>query len=206
MKPEVLDYLAAKVIDDIRKGAILSTDLIKVLCTVPIIDYLRREVEEKDIDYLMKYLQSEDNILVQFALALFQKNKDIPEVKEKLFLLWAESKTFDEKMNVMFRILDYPNVSIEIHTSIFDFIINNWDRWISECIIWQAENDKNKILDSIKIRLKDNRFPASKSWVYLLMATASPDKNELRNLINEYVGTNIPNIDKIKKLIDERHL
>lgn len=197
MGNHIQKYTAIKIINDIRKEVVLDPELVKELSSVPMIDYLREQITKNDVNYLKQYIKSSDNSLVQFAIALLQNVKDEPEIKNELINLWNNSTNYGEKMNVMFRILDYPDLDIKVHHSIFNFVINNWECWINECITWHADGDENKILEAMKIRLKDKRFPLTKAWVYLLMSTASPDKDGSRQLITKYKNKNIPNINKI---------
>jgi len=202
MENELMHYATLKIIDDIRREVVLPSKLIKEISSVPMIDLLRDQIVEEDIDHLKIYMMSKDNALIQFAIALFQNIKDSPQIKKELHLLWKNSITFDEKMNVMFRLLDYPDLSKEIHISIYDFTTQNWDRWIKECVKWQAADDINNVLDAMKTRLKDKRFPLNKAWVYLLMATASPDREGCHELINKYTNKEIPNFEKLLERIN----
>ncbi|MDR3666072.1 MAG: hypothetical protein P4L35_04425 [Ignavibacteriaceae bacterium] len=198
MNNSTADYSAENILMKIRNQNLLEKELVLQLNGRPYIDDLREMISVDDIKYLQIYIESPDNVYKQFALALLQNISSEPLVKDLFFKLWKEAKTYDEKMNVMFRILDYEDLNQEIHENIYQFALQYWDQWINDCIKWQSKNNPDLVIANMTERLNDPRFPYSKKWIYLLIATASRDFDRVLELLDKYAGTNKTLVEKIK--------
>ena len=180
-----------------------DTNILYFILKRPYIDLMRERINISDLSKLKELIYSFNPLKRELGLALLQKIKDHPAIKTFLLSLWFESESYDQKMDVMFRILDYQDLSDEIHKDIYEFIQINWDRWITDCIKWHANNNASNILSAVKKRLEDKRFPISKAWIYLLMSTASPYKKETSQLIEKFVNKKIPNYERIIERINK---
>lgn len=195
---EILKYSISKIIDDIRNQNKIHAELIDEISELNIIDEMRKLVKEQDIVVFLDYLQFNIDIkLKTLIIDLLQPFKNNDAVKKVLFSIWYESSDYLEKSYLCFRLLDYDDLSEDLHRSIYDFIENNWERFINDSNKWFAKNDINNLLAAMKLRLSDRRFPLTKSWIYLLISTASPDKNGCKNLFEEFKDKQIPNYNQI---------
>lgn len=205
MDNELHKYLALKITEDIRKGIFLSTSLIEEISRIKITDMIRNQLYENDIDILRKYLGSEEINLKLFAIDLLQRFIDNESVQKEMLSLWEQTQKYEIKAVVMFRLLDNPDLNDEMHNSFYDFIEQNWNRWINDRIKIFADGDTKNILYVMKSRLSDKRFPLSKAWIYLLISTASPDLEGCRQLIDEFKGKNIPCYSRILEKLNTKN-
>jgi hypothetical protein len=129
--------------------------------------------------------------MAELCINLMHPLREEKDVKELLFDLWKSSSSkYNIKMQIMWRILDYEDISEEMHKSIYSFVRSNWEQWINYVV--EKFGGKNKVLESCQERLQNPAFPKSKAWVYLCIAVGSDNTVEAKNLIENYINSKAP--------------
>lgn len=188
MGNKIYAYLAGKIKEDLLCQNPIDDDLLEELNKYPQIDYIRNEINNKDIDIILKLAGSQNEAIRTFTISLLSSVKDDKRVKEFIINEWEKAHDYRTKNAILWRLLDYPDIDILIHKEIYDFIKSNWKRWIDDSKNWFGGSCK--VLEGIKNRLLDGSVPETKKWVYLSQSLASSDINEVRNLLSKYENSN----------------
>ncbi|MCK4351900.1 hypothetical protein KAW65_00650 [candidate division WOR-3 bacterium] len=186
MEERILNYLAGKVMDDLRIGIEFSDELIQGLNKYPFIDYIRKQVTKEDIHIIKKMAQSEKLTTRRFGISLTRKLLRDREIQKNLFNMWKSMDEYEILRALMFQLLSLDDLPFEMHNEIYNFVRKNWTRWRIDAANWYG--GKERIFSACLNRLKDpSQCPESKSWVYLCMATLSPEKDKVKELISRYL-------------------
>ncbi|NQT55983.1 MAG: hypothetical protein HQ551_07110 [Desulfobacteraceae bacterium] len=81
--------------------------------------------------------------------------------------------------------MDIPDLPKNVHEGIYRFVKKYRDEFIADSRSWV----KGDVLDYCKERLVSPSFPESKSWIYLLLGATSERKEEVRDLLDQYAGS-----------------
>lgn len=194
---KVNEYLAKKIMKDLRYDEAIDDDVLKELIQVPHIDYIRAEVNDSDIDTLLKLASIRNEVSRSFAIALLSKVKDNECVKEFILESWnnANDSEIMLKMDLLWRLLDYPDIKSALHEEIYKFIRENWTCWIKD--VEHSYGGTDNILDNIKKRLVDHNFPETKKWIYLCVSVTSSDIKGVRELLSEHENNTNPFVTKV---------
>jgi ABC-type nitrate/sulfonate/bicarbonate transport system ATPase subunit len=148
------------------------------------------------VDYLLDKTRSKEkipkHIIEQVQVVKPYILNDI--VYNKLVELWNSSEQWDLKSDIMWRILDNPNASKEIHDDVYKFIVTGWDKYVQES---QSEEyfQKSKIFERTINRLQSQDYPSTKDWLYLIYLKAmsegdSQKEKEANSFIKSYCEKN----------------
>lgn len=166
---QLLEFLSNALISYLRednwKRHIPSEKDGDVFNQLPIVDALRKQVTENDIEYILKYLEENDGETAGLYLSLLKKFSTTHEyVKEWLKHRWRNASPF-LKAHLMWRILDSPDMEDEWHRRIFSFVMGNWEEFngVSSKFLGTPET----ILSQVIKRVGNPEFPVSKRWAYL---------------------------------------
>ena len=193
MNSIILRYVAKKVLEDIRNGRDLDEDLCGALRTYPELDYLREVVRLEDADRIIALCQSKKELIQFLALGLLQSLGNNEKVKKLLKNLWEESTDYTIRLPLLWRLLDNPYLNVEIHRTIYSFIRDNYNQFISDQIKWA----KGDVITYVKNRLEDSRYPESKAWIYLLIAASSEEN--IDHLLNQYENSEASIVGEVVK-------
>jgi len=121
-------------------------------------------------------------------LQCVQKHINNKELYAKLLQLWDDSKNWELKNELLWRLLDNKDVSIDIHKKVHFFIQLNWDKYVKYVQQEQYFRKDRIIEDTIK-RLEDSEYPSSKDWLYLkyLDAMTEDGDNEIRKTAEVFI-------------------
>lgn len=140
-------YLAKKAVQDLRNGEDIEIEIICYLNTSPLINYCRSEIKGGDKEWLKKLASSKDKhlILRQFALNLIRQLKDYADVKDFLYDLWKNSAEYEIKIEVLWNLLTYDDLSKELYNDIRqNFTVAEWDKWLPLIVEKLGGEDKEK--------------------------------------------------------------
>jgi hypothetical protein len=174
-----------KFLQQLRAGELISEENARLVNQWPEIDLARRLVREADRDKLLGFSASGRQPLNLVAITLLQPFAAEPHVYGILKAIWAESRDYDTRYAVLWRLLDNPHLLLSLHKEIFAFIRNDWPRFFKAAGRWYGK--PVNIIPGVRARLKDPTFPQSKAWVYLCVALSSPDTESARQLVADYV-------------------
>ncbi len=203
MEQKILEYLAEKVVDDLRSNCFVDKELAIELNKQPYIDELRTKVEDTDINILVKIADSKLYSAVGgLAVTMIQGGARNKKVKELLLRHWKEDNDFECKNYIMFRLLDDPKLDILMHEEIYNFVMDNLDQWINQQVKWITGRDK--IVAFAKGRINNSDFPETKNWVYLCDCLGASDKKGAKALIKQYVDSGASIVARVAKDLLEK--
>jgi len=140
-------YAAKKAIQDLRNRVELDSELISCLNSFPLINYCRSEIRDGDKELLKELASSTGNTLFfrQFALSLMRQFKDHGDVKDYLYNLWKTSAEYEIKVEVLWSLLIYSDLSKELYDDIRqNFSVAEWDKWLPLIVEKLGGEDKEK--------------------------------------------------------------
>lgn len=180
----LLRYLAEKIMEDLRSGNQLAEDFCNALTGYPEIDSLRKAVGSEDTDVIIGLCQSQNRAKRSLGFALLQPIVGNEKIQGFLKQLWddANDNDYEAKRLLVWRILDISDLPSDFHEDIYRFVKKHWHAFIADNENW-VQGD---VLDYCKERLSNMYIPESKSWIYLLLASTSDRKEEVRKLLDQY--------------------
>ncbi|HVO68096.1 MAG TPA: hypothetical protein VMT12_16590 [Syntrophales bacterium] len=140
-------YLAKKAVQDLRNREDIDIEMICYLNTSPLINYCRSEIMDGDKEWLKDIASSKEKplILRQFALSLIRQLKDHSDVKDFLYNLWKTSAEYEIKIEVLWNLLIYDDLSKELYNDIRqNFTVAEWDKWLPLIVEKLGGEDKEK--------------------------------------------------------------
>lgn len=178
-------------LQDLKNGKVIEDSLAYKLNSVPHVDYCRELIQDSDAEWLKSLASSSSKPLIrELAISLMHPlcKKNNRDIRAYLENLWNSSDEYNIKMQVMWRLLDYDDLPVDLHGGIYkNFVVPNWNKWLPYIV--DKFGGKEKVFSSCQKRLNNPSFPASKSWVYLCVATGckGEEKENLKMLINQHL-------------------
>lgn len=183
MSNETLNYLAEVIVSDLRKGLWFPPQLVQDVRSYPLVNFTRRCIQPADKDWLLDLMKSSDYEKFFLGCVLAKEIQHLAEIKGLLFKLWAENKSEGSRgICLMWGLLNYDDLPIELHREIFSFIIKNWEIWKADHLVFAGGVEN--VISVAKARLADESFPKSKHWIYLLSLKLSNNQNAMNELVN----------------------
>jgi len=202
MNDIILDYLAKKVWEDLRSAQTLDVDLAAELNIQPIIDKLRKHVVPKDEPLLRRLIDSGDPVLFYFGISLLRTLGNQPHVRALFVSLWEKHPGYEFRMPLMWRLLDYEDLELEVHEELYEFVRKNWDEWSDFCLNWYVQGNLDKLAATLEKRIGE--FTSSKAWTRIIMAEFIPDHAAARRLVAPYVEAVHPVVRKVANEMMEK--
>lgn len=157
---------------------------------------LHRQFDDRDKGLLLELAEAEDvppmgrafgvrllaHIRAPEVLALFQRKYREAEQA-------GDYRTITEFL--VWRLTDYDQLTEEEHRKLYNAVSGEPAfAHFKQQFIFFCGGDPRQVLDAVRQRLGDPRFPASKHWLYLCGALAAPAEQgqELRELLSVYQG------------------
>lgn len=188
--------------EDIRSHHSLDNGVVNELNKYPQIDYLRSQVTDQDIELIFDMANSDREELRKMAYSLLRGAEKNERVRSFIHHIWSEASDYQTKYHIMWRLLDYPDLDISLHESIYGFVEEHWDQWISDTTAWYGGPDA--VLEAVRHRLSDRSFPASKAWAYLCVSIGSSDKEQAKSLLSEYAGSTASIVSEVVEDLRKR--
>jgi hypothetical protein len=169
-----------------------------------VIDCLRERVTSTDMPFVQALcVHTEDDAIFRFGIHLLQGivlNHPDSLLRARVlgFLegLWAGSRHSPHRgTSVIMGLLNFAELPVELHDELFSFVLQNWEYIIANNVRWCEGAEY--VLPKTRARLGDPRFPASKRWIYLVMAWATDDKVGLRRLMDEHESDDAPLVRRV---------
>lgn len=148
-------YVAQKALQDLRNRESIGDALLQLLNAYPLFNYCRLEIAEEDKSVLKEVAASEQNnlLLRRFALKLLHRFEHHPDVKDFFCNLWGKSSEYEIKLEVLWSLLSYPDLSDDLYADIGKhFDAANWDKWLP-LIVEKLEGDSEE-KDHVKELMK----------------------------------------------------
>jgi general nucleoside transport system ATP-binding protein len=181
----------------------LDENLAWELNKYPYINYLRSQIKERDIDTVIRLFESNNQKGIRLlAINMLQNVKNDERVLLFLLKQWQKHSEYDVRNQLMWRLLDYSDLEIQVYESIYNFVMGNWDKWLMNQIRWAGGPDN--VLGTFENRMNDTTFPESKHWAYLCACMGSPDKESVKNLLLRYAESSVSINAKVAKDLLEK--
>ncbi|MBE3143895.1 MAG: hypothetical protein IMZ61_08225 [Planctomycetes bacterium] len=179
-------YIAEKLVEDIRKGIIPSSEICESFSHFPIIDIARSLITENDWNSIKVLLAQEHEDQRTLGRALLNRLLKHPEVRSFLEGQWRDANlTFRDRIGIQFTLLNIEDLDILLHKEMKDFVFKNWEEWLKEATArWAGGRDK--VLDYCSQRLSNPKTVKTKYWVYICGTAASDDCDAARKLIGSF--------------------
>jgi hypothetical protein len=140
-------YIAKKALQDLRNRVEIDDALLHYLNSLPFTNYCRAEICEGDKDLLKEIASSQGNSLPlrQLTLCLLRQFKNDPDVKNFLYNLWKISSEYKLKIEVLWSLFGYSDLSEELYDDIRqNFIASDWDKWLPLIVEKLGGDEKEK--------------------------------------------------------------
>lgn len=185
MERIIAEYLADKLINDIRSGVILLPELCEAVTSVPLIDYLRSRIRVEDFDRIRALCDSENAASQNLGLALLRNIEHESEVRSFLENLWERPDlSFRTRIGLQFQLSNYVNLDPSMRKRFLAFTLDNWQPFLDNQVAWCS--GPQGVINFCRQRLTDTRFPQSKKWLYMCVVAASDDSTSARSLLEGY--------------------
>jgi hypothetical protein len=185
MNSVVSDYVAEKVISDIRSGTPLSAALCDALTTFPLIERLRQLIRIEDFESLRALCESTDETMQNLGLALLRNIESAAVVRQYLQEMWKRDDLhFRTRIGLQFQLSNDPDLDPKMRQSFLTFILGNWQKFLENQQNWCGTGED--VIAFCSQRLTDSKFPTSKRWLYLCVAAAASDTVAARQLVKDY--------------------
>jgi hypothetical protein len=197
---------ATSVLDKLRAGDHLDQATLRFFDRLPWIDYLRQQARPGDERWLRGILSTpglgampELRLIAVFLLGGLSESDTHEEL---LSQLWEhDTEDYDLRFQVAPRLLDISELSEDMHRRIYRWVSNHWDRWHSDAQRWYG--GPASVLEGVRKRLEDERFPPGKAWLYLCIAAAAESREEAQALWAEYRDHPVPFIAAVARDLSE---
>ena len=139
-------YTAKKALQDLRNREVIDGSVLTLLNTYPLFNYCRQEITDNDTSLLKEVASDEQNDLAlrRFCIKLLRQFEQQSDIKEFFQALWKNSSLYEIKMEVLWSLLCYTDLSEEIYADISKhFNAANWDKWLP-LIVEKLEGDQEE--------------------------------------------------------------
>lgn len=184
MNKDLLEFISTNIMKGVSTETLFSDEVAVVLHKHPHIDQLRSLIKPEDFDSIKSICLTGGVEAKRFGFSLFRNIADDKRVKPFLIEQWGVVADNEIKRSMMWRLLDYPELEMEVHLSIYQYVRSNWDSWIAGVI--RNYHGEEKYFQNILDRLNDSRFPASKSWAYLCGIMTYHDTQAIKSVLDQY--------------------
>lgn len=153
-----------------------------------VIDVVREAVSSDDLPLILNLGRSGSLPVANFAVGgLLRRFIRLPEVRTYLLQYWEAHASKGRRHHVLFRLLDIEDLDEALRRKLWIFVRDNLD-WLSrEHAEWFG--GPPAVLDSVRSRLGDAKFPDKKKWVYLCSVPGTSDRPALRILLQPFLSS-----------------
>lgn len=132
---------------DLRNGEALEDELLPHLNAYPLFNYCLAEVAEGD-RVILKNVAADTGRklpLRQFAIRLLRHFQNQDDLKEFLYGLWKTAPQYEIKIEALWSLLNYHDLSEELYQDIQRrFLGADWDKWLPLIVEKLGGDDKEK--------------------------------------------------------------
>jgi hypothetical protein len=133
----------------------------------------------------MQLIKSPIESLSLFGLNLsrpFSLSKNLYDI---YLTMWNQKGiSYAIQAELLHRLTDFSDISIELNKQLFKFISNDWNSWINAVQKWTG--GPSNVIDYCRRRIEDSNFISAKHWVYFCSVVASNSSIESLDFINKY--------------------
>lgn len=167
----------------LRLGNRVPADLENRIAKFPTIDQVRSRLQPADIPLLVRMAGTDPQASGGTAFALLVPFAGADEVARFLTAQWQGARSFIRKNNVMWPLLEIPDLSIDLARECFSFVSDHLDAFVDNCRPWW--HSPQAILELAESRMSRPNVKPAKEWIYLCVAMGSPRREELLKLLEK---------------------
>ncbi|SFC93964.1 hypothetical protein SAMN05421780_11343 [Flexibacter flexilis DSM 6793] len=184
METDTLNYLAEKILNDVRNKSSFSNSMLDDMNSFPLVDYLREQVIDSDVEVIISLIKSEDINLCYLGLNLVNRVLHLELIKKYLITFWNNTDDYERRYFLMWPLLNNSQLTEKMHKEIFEFVTDNWEKWKLDYTKF-AGGSANLVSFSEK-RFYDKKFPNSKKWIYILGLKAIGNKTDIHVALSKF--------------------
>lgn len=185
MEEVISNYIADKVLEDLRNNGELKDDLADVLNSYQWLVFWRQRISVEDKEWLKETVLAKKSHTSELCITLMHPLREENDIKELLFSLWnSPSSDYFTKMQVMWRLLDYADLSDKTINEIYQYVFADWNTWLPYMV--KKFGGADRAYENCIERLNNPGFPESKKWVYLCILVGSSKIDEAKTVISRY--------------------
>lgn len=194
--PVSVSFTARKAMEDLRAGVALDQKLIDLLHEKRHMSCLRKEARDADLPLLLKLAGDDDEYVHKLAVGILQPWESRPEVKALFFELWNKWKGPYPRINLMFRILDYEDLTPEWHSELYHYIRvpENWKAFLNTQVGYMGEGSSYEG----KGKRREVLANVESSLVQCGLAAMSPLAPQSQNVVSTSGSVVMPKFPKTK--------
>ncbi len=153
------------------------------IARVESIDGVREKVGPEDVDLILAIASSSEGEEGMLGFALLKPFVAEPKVSQFLQDQWETAQSYLRRKNLVWPLLDIPNLPDATHWAVFSFVEDNLDRFVDDCVPWYG--GPSGVLDGVRARLDRLKTP-QKAWIYLCAALGSDAREGISALLIDY--------------------
>ena len=189
MEPELAEYVALKILADLRSGNLPPSKVCSAMTTHQLVDVLRGELSHRDLPRLHALaVKAADDAkfalcvhVIQFVVIETRQRAIRAKLLQSLIRLWQQKRKARHRIALMYAMTDFEDLPLQIHRRLFRFVLSHWNTNMQN--MRDFSGGASNVISVLTKRLADTRRPSSKRWLYLLMACASDDSKAAHRLI-----------------------
>jgi hypothetical protein len=140
---------------------------------------LRALAVRTDFDRLAALARSADPHVAGLGLTLVRQIRRDPRTRRLLEKLWHGRCPAEVLHEVAWRLLDYEDLPEEMHWEIYRLATRHRRYFLDYALNWYG-GSWDRLVESVRDRLRDPGFPAAKTWIYLMLVSGIPGRHRLR--------------------------
>lgn len=167
------DALADRFLEEGRSGRRFTVEDADTYNTSQVMRAIRPRIIEADLDWILPQLAEVSDARAGLYIGILSKWVTTNSVRKFLQAHWRSATPY-VRTQLLWRILDDPDLSSEWHRTLFDFILAEWDEFqnASRKFLGPAHE---LILSRALERYADEAWPMAKKWAYLCSAMGATD-------------------------------
>jgi hypothetical protein len=148
---------AVRILEDLRKGHHLSDEIMQAAGSVPLIDHIRRHVEEADRELLFSLMRSERAVDRRFGGTAIYRIQT-PDDTQKVFEIWSKEDDFFVRESMIYTLLNKPgHISADQRRLLLNFLEQHEEKYAQGLRRFYGENAVEKILARLKDPIHESK-------------------------------------------------
>jgi len=185
MKDNMLDYLATKIVSDLRNSVLpeyMAKEIMIDSSGTRLISLIQELLVDSDIEWLTSNLRSLPSECYIWKLSVVTAGKFMKSgiIFRTIKSLWEERTDFEARQELKWRMLD---ISKEYNAYAWHSIITHWTQWVSEALRYSGGAEHT--IGSVIKKLNDKKYPDHKKWIYLAWLPVAADKTQAHEVLSK---------------------
>lgn len=185
MRDLMRDYLATKVVSDLRINNLpeyVAEEIMMDNDGTRLIALVQEYLNDADIVWLVNNLRSmpSESFIWKLSVVITTKFMKTEVMPRAVKAVWEERVAYEARGELKWRMLD---ISPDYNAYAWHSIITHWDKWVGESLRYSGGAEHT--IDSVIKKMKDNKYPDHKKWIYLAWLPVAADRAKALNVLTE---------------------